>query len=412
MWITGIQIDGVPIALDETLAQVVIRHGRADAWDSPNSSTIQLTMIDVTHGDTAPFRVGVPINVSADGAPRFTGTITDAALDDDVLTVIGVGPLSTLSRLRIGADPWPGERWSERVRRAFTEAGVPDLLLLMPDIAFDPLLVAREPGEVELLSYLGQLADDVGAAIADTPDGFVLVQQLTARQMLAGVAWETLPDSFAWADVDPSCSWEEATNPDALGLPALLPELIVDPDDVSYVPAWLQMLELENETSIGYGDNETVTVSESTSVSRYGSYPGGVSTQIASLEEATIRASQRVDRRAYPRWNTPAAPLLDGFPLQIGQVVQISGFPDASPHATWKAVLEGWSDTIEGPNWTCELALSDPIYSGVSLNWEDVPEALAWNECDAACSWIDASSLDALAPDFPGLVLVNGGVNA
>lgn len=409
MWITGVLIDGEAIALGETLAQVVIRHGRGDAWDGPSASTIQLTILDVDGAFSAAFRVGVPIAVAADGVPRFTGTVTDAVLDDDSLTVIGAGPLSTLSRLYIGAAPWPSEEWSARVRRAFAEAGVTDLLFLMADATFDPLLAARDAQETDLLSYLGQLADDVGAAIADTPDGRVLVQQLTARAAGGGVTWETLPDTLAWADVDPGCSWEEAISEDALGLPPLLPELILDPDTVAYVPAWTQKLELENESTIGYGDSETVTVTEPTSVAHYGVFPGGLGTQIESLADATTRGGQRVDRRAYPRWQIPSAPLLDGFPLAIGQVVSISGFPPASPHEAWQAVLEGWSDTIDGPDWTCELALSDPIYSGVSLEWDDVPTALAWNETDPACSWINAGSLDALAPEFPGLALANGG---
>lgn len=405
MWITAVTVDGADVDLDDALAELVIRTGRGSIDDGPTASTIQLTLRDVTRAYTRAFTVGVPLEVRAGelgepDAPRFAGTVSDAALDDDLLTLIGAGALSTLGRYRLGGAAWPAEKWSDRVVRAFDEAGVPELLELQNDVDFDPLLLAREPDETDLYSYVSELAVDVMAAVTDTPTGHVLIQQITARAGAATpLSWAAVPPDVAWSELDAATSWLEATSLHALD-PSRFPDvgqvLDVDPDDVLFVPVWTQRLELENETTVGYGDNLEATVTDAESVDRFGPYPGGIQTKIAGLADATTRARQRVGRRAFPRWVIDSATLLAGHHLFTGELVRLSGFPAASPAGRWDGVLEGWLDTIRGDEWTLELALSDPLYSGLSITWEQTPADVAWTDVDPATSWREATSLDAL----------------
>jgi hypothetical protein len=526
VWVSSVSIGGVELELEDVLADVVIRHGRASYDEPPTASTVQLRLRGVDRELSGSFTVGVPLVVStADvpigtpGAPRlsdaglggglvagayayavsyqtatgerlagpasapllvaeggtirvanittspsdkvigrnlyqslnggplqkithqgvvdylanntvteitignvggalgdppptiaapdpdarFTGLVTDAALDDDELTVIGAGPLSTLSRYTIGAAPWPAERWHLRVLRAFEEAGVPELVALEFESDWDPELAARgtvdePPDPVTLLDYLTLLADDLGAAIVDTPDGHVLIQELSARAQTATLTWETTPPAIAWEDG--ACTWEEATSVGALDPSYPVRDaLVVDPADVLYVPAWEQTLDLENETTLGYGDQLAVTVDEPASIALYGPSAGSLSTQLAQLEDATTRAQERVGRLAFPRWIITAAHLLRGYPeLAIGQPVELSDFPPSSPFTAWRPILEGWTDTIDGDLWTTDLALSDPLLSGVVLLWMTTPPELAWTGVDPACDWKDATTLDALTP--------------
>ena len=401
MWVTEVTLDGVPIGLDDVLADVTIRHGRTTIDDAPTASTLQLTLHEVTRELTGDFRVGVPITIDADGAPRFTGEVTDASLDDDKLTVIGVGRLASLSRYLIGAEPWPSEQWSARVARVFAEAGLTDLLSLQYDADFDPLLIARgsveePPDAVTLYDYLQQLATDIGAAIADTPDGKVLVQELNARLKLSTLAWVNTPPDIAWNEVDPGCSWEEATTAGALDPDLVAPTLEIDPADVIYVPIWEMVDEIENVSTVGYGDSLEVTHSEPSSVALYGERFGGISTQILNLADATTRANERVIRRAFPRWVIHSVATLRGYSLTIGQVVKLSGFPESSPYPEWNACLEGWTDSITGDVWISELAVTDPLLSGVALLWAGVPSDIAWNEVDPGCAWNEATSIGAL----------------
>jgi hypothetical protein len=410
VWVTRVELDGDELELDGILADVTIRHGRGAIDDGPTASTLQLRLLEVTRHISSNFRVGVPIVVDADGTPRFTGTVTDATLNDDELRVIAAGPLSTLSSSWIGSAPWPAERWSDRVLRAFAEAGLSELLELQYVSGWDPVLVARgsveEPPEpVDLYSYLQTLAGDLGAAIVDTPDGHVLVQEFAARSPASSgsLSWENTPPGLAWNEADPGCSWEEATTIGALdpSTPPTLPVLVVDPAEVAYAPIWEMTDGMENVVTVTYGadaDELEVTVTEASSVALYGERPADIRTELQNGADATRRATEATGRRAFPRWTIPSASLLRGYELAVGQVVELSDFQPAAPHESWNPVLEGWTDAIDGDLWTTELALSDPLLSGIVLYWAATPADIAWVEVDPACAWNEATSVADLNP--------------
>jgi hypothetical protein len=370
LWPDSIVVDGDAIALADVVADVTIHHGRADVSDDPTASTCQLTIRDVDRAFVQAFRVGVPLVITArDGiaapAPRFTGTVTDARLDVDDLTAIAAGRLSTLGRYPVGAVAWPAEPWSARVSRIFAEAGLAAQLELVRDPDFDPQLVARDPltaGETTLGDYLTFLAPMVGAAVTDRMSGTILVQAIGARSLAAAAP--------------------------------------LAPADVSYAPAWEQVLPPGNVVTVRYlGDQSaSVEVRDAASVAFYGERPRTIDTTFASVADATTRANEALARGAYAHWNIPQTPILRGLQLAIGQPVTLSAMPPSSPFQPWTPIVEGWEDTIAGDEWTMLLALSDPLASGVLLPWSTVPASYLWNTIDAVVPWRDALTLDALVP--------------
>lgn len=369
LWPDSIVIDGDAIALADVAADVTIHHGRIGVADDPSATTCQLTLYDVTHDFARAFRVGSSLAVTArDGAgapvPRFTGLITDAVLDVGDLTAIGAARLSTLSRYTVGEVDWPIEAWSARVTRIFTEAGLAAFLDLHADPAFDPPLAARDPltaGPTTLGDYLAFLAPMVGAAVTDRMDGRVLVQAIGSRALAGAVS--------------------------------------LAPADVEYAPAWTQDLPTGNIVTVRYtGDqSESVTVTDAASVAFYGERPRTIDTSFTDLVDATARANEALARGAFTHWNIPAAPILRGLSLAIGQPVELSSMPAASPFNPWTPIVEGWTDSINGDEWTMALALSDPLASGLVLPWDAVPlTGYAWNEINPATEWRDALTLDTL----------------
>ena len=343
-----------------------------------NLCTVVGTFTDTTKMSVVYHRFTVPAGAAGellwfdDGSvkeaevPRFTGTITDASLNDDELTAIAVGALGSFDQYPIGAVDWPAETWSARVTRCFTEAGLASLLVLQK-AAFDPLLVARTAataGPTTLRDYLGFLAPMVGAAVVDRPDGKVLVQAIGARTLAASTR--------------------------------------LDPALVAYVPPWVQDLPHGNVVTVRYtGDqSQSVTVQDDASIALYkGRRPVTIDTTFQSVDDATVRANERLSRTAFAHWNMPSAPVLAGLDLAIGAPVQIDTFPDSAPFDPWQPILEGWQDTISGPDWTMALALSDPLGSGLLLPWNAIPAAgYAWNQIKPATAWKDALTIGDLAP--------------
>ena len=369
LWPWTVELDGVAVALEGVLADLTIRRGRGDISDEPTADTCQLTLLDVDKTLVGAFEVGqdLVVTVSDDGgassSPRFSGTVTDARLDVDELTVIAAGGLAKLRLYVVGDVVWPVETWTARVNRIFTEAGMLARLELEPDPLFNPPLAARDPATAEsttLGDYLTFLAGMVGALVSDRPNGNVFVQAVGAR---------TLEDAVE-----------------------------LDPADVTYSPAWVQEMPRGNIVTVRYtGDqSESVTVTDPASIALYGERPETIDTSFVNAADATYRANQRLGRAAYAHWNIPEAPVLRGLKLELGAPVELDNMPAASPSQPWTPILEGWTDTITGDDWTMTLSLSDPLLSGLTLPWNAVTTTIAWNETDPATNWTEALTLDDL----------------
>lgn len=372
LWPTELKIAGATVPLAGVLADCTIRHGREDVTADPQAATMQLTLLGVTHAQSKAFKINssVVLNVR-DGTgptvPRFTGVVTDASLDEDRLTLIAVGPIATLPRYVIGGTvDWPEETWSARVTRVFTEAGISSTLVLVTPV-FNPVLVMRDhltAGDTTLGDYLAFLAPMIGAAVVDRPDGKILVQPIDTRTLATAVA---LP-------------------------PAL----------VAYVPTWLQDLPHGNRVTVRYtGDqSQEVTVSDSASISAYGAvFPATIDTTFKLTADATTRANTRLARSAYSHWNMPAASLLEPMDLAVGTPVLVDSMPASAPYTPWSPILEGWTDSIAGDEWTMTLALSDPLDSGLTLPWNAVPVTATyhWDTINPTVKWSEALTLEDLA---------------
>jgi len=298
-------------------------------------------------------------------SPRFTGRITDAALLDDVLTVIAAGPLSTLGSYVIGAADWPVESWSARVTRCFQEAGLAARLELAVDPTFDPQLAGRTTataGSTTLRDMLAFLAPMVGAAIVDRPNGNILVQAIGARSLDNMVA--------------------------------------LDPALVEFAPEWSQVLPQANVVTVRYtGDqSQSVTVRDDSSVALYGERRATIDTSFTSSVDATTRANQARARGSFPHWTIPETPVLEGLELTIGEPLTLTMLPPSSPFTAWTPIVEGWQDQISGPDWTMRVALSDPLASGLILPWNELPPDWLWNTINPSTPWNQALTLGDLAP--------------
>lgn len=520
-WPSTVTVAGTAIPLDQVLAELTVHHGREDVNSELSPATCQLVLSPVTHSFVQAFHVGDTLAVNIrDGAaaeiPRFTGWITDATLEEDTLTVIGAALSARLSLHTIGTVDWPAETWSARVTRCFTDAGLAASLELQTP-KFNPPLAARTAataGATNLADYLNFLAPMVGAAIADRPNGKILVQPTDARtisappNLVTNGDFET--DIAGWVPYNPADSATLARStvyqhsgqaslrivtsrglggyPGAHGGPYTLtpgnaytasawvyvvegipvrlavygnalgtlialsgqsqaagwqyltvdfvahatvaahdlivqravtdgaasiyadevrivssvtpPPQPIDPALVAYVPVWTQQLPAGNKVTVRYtGDqSQSVTVSDAASIAIYEERPVTIDTAFSNTADATTRANQRLARSAYPHWNIPAATILRGLDLKIGQAVTLTGFPPAAPYNPWTPILEGWTDQIAGDEWTMELALSDPLASALLLPWNAVPASYLWNTINPATAWKDALTLDTLTP--------------
>lgn len=384
--IERVAIAETDLALEDVLAAVTIRHGRGAADDPPLASTATLTLVNVTREVSSSFSVADALEVYlADDVPRFVGRITDAALTDAGLSIIAVSSLSWLSGRTIGLEDWPEEPWSDRVARAFLEAGYavtwegwigtwadagaatwaepvenPPVTIEVGDA--DPLIAARPAEEVKLGAYLATLAESEPAAIANLPNGNVIVQALSARKTHEPVA--------------------------------------LDPLAVAYAPEWTMVDDVRNLITVEY-DGGTVIAQDPASIARFGDVPRErkITTELALEADAITRAALALAREALPDWLIADAELLElEDALTIGDPVVLSELPSWAPQPSYVGLLEGWEDHVEkiegvdGLAWNMRLTLSAPRLSGVGLQWAAIPAAEVWADAGAA-TWAEPETI-------------------
>lgn len=380
-WIGAVRLDGVPIALGSILASVAIRHGRDDVDGPTQSSTATLRLRNLSREELADWTVGAELELDDSlGARLFTGRTTDATLSDDdfsadsILEVIAVSTLARAGDRPVGGHQWPAETWSARVARILGEAGLTGVVQSPASPINLAATVPDDPGppavysELSALDALEVVRQDVGAAIFDDVDGSIVVQAFDGRKSSAGVP--------------------------------LYPPLSLDPALVLFSPPWSMTLDVANRVVLGYGYGAgSVTVNEPASQARFGLHWTGLfESGLVDQATAQSRASLWVDRVAWPRWKLPGLTLLEPHSLHVGQLLELTELPASAPFASFAGVVEGWTDVIEGADWHQEVVLSDPIFSGLALAWNELPSTLHWQDVDPACSWSDAFLLDNLVP--------------
>jgi len=374
--VVSVTLDGVALPLDQVAADITIRHGRSSYYDGPTAATAQVTVLGATRSLVRGITLSKPlvVNYSVDGAaakPRFTGRTTDATLDDDALTIIAVGRLSTLDGYTVGGYLYAQETWTTRVTRLFSDAGILSALRLNVG-TFNPVLISRPAGNpLGLAAYLDDLLGMIGGIMYDAPDGTITIESPGVRT---------------------------TDNPVHIG-----------PDIVAYAPRWQKVLPGYNQATCGYGgpglNTGTVTATDTDAVTLYGPRPVTVTpSEIANKTDAQSLVDSIVARQADPRWSTPAAVILDPLDITVGQAVQIPQLPAAAPYGTWTGIVEGWTDNIGSDGrsvaWTMELNLSDPALVGAPLlAWADVPTTgYAWDQINQVTAWDDATTLDTITP--------------
>lgn len=373
--LTGITLDGVALPLAEVLADVVIRHGRTGYYDAPSTSTAQITCIDVARSFSAGIKMGAKLVVTCDAGagplPRFTGRVTDATLDRGDLTIVACGKLSEMSGYYVAPATYSKQTWTEQLKTVFQNAQTGNSRGSFPlDIRTpktNPLMapvvsvVSEEPNFAQ---FVETLLGWMGAAMADMPDGKILIQPASAR-----------------------------TTANAVNIP---------PEEVLYTPQWHQTLPGANRVRIDAADRLDFP-SENQFGERFVEYDTTI--DVSDVNDAYYLRDEMLGRQAWPEWVIESAVLLFGRVLEIGQPVRMSGFSASAPHGTWVAIVEGWTDRITSDGgdfvWTMELALSDPKLSGIGeqpITWNDTPSDLTWANANQTTAWNDALTVDDLYP--------------
>jgi hypothetical protein len=390
---SGTITGGTPADPCMVLAQVSILHGRGGFGEAgqPMSATI---VIEHPPGSMPTWQSGDLITLDGPVGRMFSGRIASRALTHletatgrvGRFVVTAAGPLAVLGVRKIGDVPWPQETGTARATHILQAGGTPWAV----DGAVDLQVMARDVDAQPAYDLLIALADDTSAAVFDTPDGLVVYQALSGRSRpVVPFMWSDFDPSLTWDGFDPFLTWDGA--PPSLGdLPSPTSRfpVVLPCDTVVWEPEWSSAeATIINDIAIGYGPADPQAKAElqdAASIAAHQRRYLYLGTQLATLADATARASHIITTQSVERWQIGdilvALDALDPdtyaavLGLVCGDHVTLQGLPQPAPAIDWTGIVEGWTYTM----------------------WADYPALYLWSAHPGHLTWDDLDSVDVL----------------
>ncbi len=408
--ITLVQIDGATVDLSAVEYQVNVTHGRNDVSSQPEASSCQVIIRGAVGVAT---EIAATLIVEAYGVRRFTGQVTDVDITHlpspagqpvAITTVTGMGNLSKLGQITVGAAGYPEQNERERAQAILDDIGLPSLNNTTAGIT----LLAQPVTDFLQDAYtaLTQLAQTVGATFSDLPNGFLSFETYSQRGIVYQEgSWAS--QLFPWNDYDPALEWGDVDTGPAVtqaGVPLPSP-------GVRFTPEWSNRLtQVLNTVTVSYGSNDpqdTFTATSAASITKYGKREFILETQLKNLADATDRAGSIITAQGEPLYGVRQLSILmhalssGELAVMLGLVegrrVIVSDLPAPGPYTQFQGIIEGWSETYTPGEHFLTLSISDPRYSRQTVTWGDVDAALEWGDVNPLIEWYNVVTSDDLA---------------
>jgi hypothetical protein len=399
--ISDIELAGVALDLETVEYQVQIQHGRSDVTTSPQPSNAQIiirgaTGVDVEISDT--------LEIKAYGFHRFTGQVSDVEITHlssvppvAVTTLTGIGELSRVGFVEVGASGYPHETVSQRVDDVLTAVGLPYLNGADPDVQLHSISSGNaEP--TDALSYLGLIAQWTGATFYDDPFGRIVFESYGNRGITSfSGTWSNQIGTWA----DNTVTWGSFP---VDAVPTVIPDT-----DIIFTPTWSKTRQtiINSVTVLGYNDSHETTQTDSASIAAYGLREYRLNTEIRFSADVIDRAGNIITAQANPLYSLGAVSILvhnlDSttrdlvLELVSGMSVSLSGLPQPAPVVNFLGIVEGWGEVYTPGEHILTLSLSDPRYSFQTITWGEVDPALEWGDVPADLQWYEILTNNSLA---------------
>lgn len=398
--ITAITIAGSAVNLNNVVYNVSVYHGRSDITQQPQPSNAQIFLI-CSGAYTVPVALGDTVNIQAYGVNRFTGRVTDLQINHDPATdgvpfttvqITAMGNLARLGNIYTGGSGYAAEELAVRADNILAATGLTYTVEAQPDLQLN----AYAANYADVQTLLQQLCEWTGATMYDKPDGSIYFESYTRRgYTYSDAKWAQA--TGAWSSY--SGDWNDISNPSSSApAPVTLPA-----SQVVWEPVWAATTNtVLNDVTVSYGTSDpqdTVNLTDATSISTFGRRTYELTTGIANIGDATSRAQLVITAQSQQRWQLGTVEVLMQnlttpqrtavLALTSGDRVLVTNLPQPAPYSQFIGVVEGWGETYTPGEHRLSLSLSDPRYSYAVVTWGEAPVAATWGGIPAANDWAD-----------------------
>ena len=400
-------IDGQEIT-NVTLANLTITSGRTDIYAQPVAGYCQLQLMNLDNS-SYDFNVGTGITVEVTNSSGtyvsiFGGYISDFTISVNragsigfttMATITALGALSKLpkiidpgvlssdfdgdqiysllSQYLLGqwnevpaAETWatynPTETWANAVNIGLGEIDQPG----------DYEMIARSSSNTDLYSLCADIANSAFGYLYEDSSGNIGYADSTHRQdYLAANDYTTL----------------DANHANGVGLSSTT-----------------RAGDLRNFYTITYGTSGsgTYTAQDAQSQATYGVYGEDFISRIKHAADAESLADRYIDLRAFPYAKFQGITFTLGNPemddsdrdalinIFMGQPVWVQNLPGNINNGSFQGYVEGWTFRASLNNLSVTFNASPVNFSQVTVKWEQVNPAEAWNTLSPTLTWNDA----------------------
>ncbi len=399
--ITEIALNGSALDLTTIEYEVQIQHGRSDVTASPQPSNAQIIIrgsvgVDVEISDT--------LVVKAYGFNRFTGQVSDVTITHlssnppvAISTITAIGELARVGFVEVGATGFAHQTARERVDTVLGAVGIPYLNGADPLIDLNQV-TGSDIQPTDALSYLGEIAQWIGATYFDDPFGRIVFESYGERGVTSfDGTWQNTLGTFAASLLQ----WGQFTT--------VAPPTVIPPDTIIFTPSWSRTRQtiINSVTVLGYNDTHETTQTDSASIATYGLREYRLNTDLRYSDDVVNRAGSIITAQANPLWSLGAVSImvhnLDTVTRDLvlglvsGQAVSLSGLPQPAPVTNFLGIVEGWGETYTPGEHILTLSLSDPRYSFETVTFGEVDPAITWGTVPAGLQWFEIITNDSLA---------------
>ena len=399
--ISQILLNNVALNLATIEYQVQIQHGRSDVTANPQPSNAQI----IIRGS-----VGVDVEISdeliikAYGFHRFTGQVSDVTVTHlssnppvAVSTITGIGELSRVGFVEVGASGWPQQTVSQRVEDVLTTVGLPYLNGADTSVILNQITGA-DINPTDALEYLSEIAQQTGATYYDDPDGRIVFESYGNRGVTSfDGSWSS--QIGPWSDA--TVTWSS--------YPVNQTSTLIPDDTVIFTPTWSKTRQtlINSVTVLGHNETHETTQTDAASIAAYGLREYRLQTDIKNPGDVINRAGSIITAQANPLWSLGAVSILVHnlgtverdkiLNLVSGMEVSILNLPEPAPVQQFAGILEGWGEVYTPNEHILTLSLSDPRFSFETLTWGEVSGAIQWQDVFNTTQWFEVISNGSLA---------------
>lgn len=402
IWVDGVEWSNI------TIASLKIDGGRDQKTSFPDATTMGAT-VHIPENFQPP-RLGARVDVKGWLLPHsnawgliaseanssralFSGTITDLALEGDILSFVAADPTPQLQGIYIGDTPWLGELWNERMAHIWdglrAAAGNPGWMpawaamwaqFFMP--VWNYAQLARDVDRQAGVDLLREYMQPYNVAYFYVPHWD---PSLSLQEGVPATPDQWRPSCLIRSGLEENPGWSGNT-------PIIYDSVIVnDPpfrmwrNKTSYISRWKVTF---NQTDVDPVARVSVEAKDAASEAAYGPRSGDLDTSLVShyvgtpVENALELANMWLARTHIPAWQIDSitinfepgpmadqgieetwwaswTPLMQFGPGQVGRIIYLQ--LDAGQPVR-KAFLEGMSITHTELGWSVELSISPPVF--------------------------------------------------